>query len=268
MTNTDGANALSFNFPTTRLRVVTRNGDPWFVAADVCAALEIGNPTQALSRLDDDEQALISNEGIHTGPGNPTVNIISESGLYSLILGSRKPEAKRFKKWVTAEVLPAIRRTGRYDGAAQAGSSLVLHGLMAQVGDLQAQIAQGAVQAAAHTASIIDLQGRLIRQQEREIKALRRVDAVQGRLGAREAVHAIIDMERNGQPRALMVLRTGRNSNHIRQVLHKARAAGMLPPLAEGDFPANMPAPERAARVAAAAATAQGQLDLCGVQHG
>lgn len=265
MTDTDSANALTFFYPTQPLRHLWRDGEPWFVAADICIALGLGNNREALTRLDDDEKGVSSTD---TPGGKQEVAIVNESGLYSLILGSRKPEAKRFKKWVTAEVLPAIRRTGRYDGAAQAGSSLVLHGLMAQVGDLQAQIAQGAVQAAAHTASIIDLQGRLIRQQEREIKALRRVDAVQGRLGAREAVHAIIDMERNGQPRALMVLRTGRNSNHIRQVLHKARAAGMLPPLAEGDFPANMPAPERAARVAAAAATAQGQLDLCGVQHG
>lgn len=101
-----------FNFVSNTLRVVMRDGEPWFVAADVCAAISIGNTTDALRRLDDDEQALDSIEGISRG--NDQANIINESGLYSLILGSRKPEAKKFKKWVTSEVLPAIRKTGRY----------------------------------------------------------------------------------------------------------------------------------------------------------
>lgn len=101
-----------FNFVSNTLRVVMRDGEPWFVAADVCTALDHSNVTQALKRLDEDEQALISNEGIHRG--SDQVNVVNESGLYSLILGSRKPEAKKFKKWVTSEVLPAIRKTGRY----------------------------------------------------------------------------------------------------------------------------------------------------------
>jgi hypothetical protein len=69
--------------------------------------------TQALSRLDDDEKTLISNEGQGYQQA-PAMNAVNEPGLYSLILGSRKPEAKRFKRWVTHEVLPAIRKTGRY----------------------------------------------------------------------------------------------------------------------------------------------------------
>jgi hypothetical protein len=88
-------------------------GDPWFVAADVCSTLGVGNVSQALSRLDGDEKTLISNEGAPAG-GPPSLNLINEPGLYTLVLGSRKPEAKRFKRWVTHEVLPAIRRTGRY----------------------------------------------------------------------------------------------------------------------------------------------------------
>lgn len=112
---TSGAAAPTvFSFDSHAVRTVLVDGEPWFVSADVCEALDIGNVTMALRRLDDDEQALSSIEGIHSGAGNPTVNIINESGLYSLILGSRKPEAKRFKKWVTAEVLPAIRKTGAY----------------------------------------------------------------------------------------------------------------------------------------------------------
>lgn len=107
-----GAPALTFSFSTLELRVLMRDGNPWFVAADVCAALDLPNTTRALARLDADEQALISIQGISRG--NDQVNIVNEPGLYTLILGSRKPEAKKFKRWVTHEVLPAIRKTGAY----------------------------------------------------------------------------------------------------------------------------------------------------------
>lgn len=95
-----------------KVRTVTLNGAPCFVAADVCRALDIGNPTDALRRLDDDEKALVSIEGISNG--NNKANIVNESGLYSLVLGSRKPEAKQFKRWITHEVIPTIRKTGGY----------------------------------------------------------------------------------------------------------------------------------------------------------
>lgn len=95
--------------------IVGDDGCPWFVASDVCHALEISNPSQALKRLDDDERmTLINNEG-RPGSGAQEFNIINESGLYALILTSRKVEAKRFKKWVTSEVLPAIRKHGKYE---------------------------------------------------------------------------------------------------------------------------------------------------------
>lgn len=101
-------------FPTTgqAVRTVLVDGEPWFIAADVCAALGIGNPSQAVSYLDEDERGatLITNEG-----RTRQLNIVSEPGLYSLILRSRKPEAKAFKRWITHEVLPAIRKTGRYE---------------------------------------------------------------------------------------------------------------------------------------------------------
>lgn len=103
------------------VRSITIDGEPWFVAADVCAVLEVQNTTDALSRLDDDEKARL-NLGL---PGGDT-NIINESGLYSLTLGSRKPQAKRFKKWVTGDVLPSIRKTGAYVGPdAQLGASSI-----------------------------------------------------------------------------------------------------------------------------------------------
>lgn len=100
-----------FNFVSNTLRVVLRDGEPWFVAADVCEALSIENNRNATARLDDDEKGVHS---MDTPSGDQEMTVINESGLYSLILGSRKPEAKKFKKWVTSEVLPAIRKTGRY----------------------------------------------------------------------------------------------------------------------------------------------------------
>jgi len=110
-----------FTFTTQTVRVVLVEDAPWFVAADVCAALEIDNNRQALARLDDDEKGVISND---TPGGRQEVGIINESGLYSLILGSRKPAAKRFKKWVTSEVLPAIRQHGRYELTPQPAPGL------------------------------------------------------------------------------------------------------------------------------------------------
>lgn len=103
----------TFQFDSKLIRTITDDqGSIWFVAADVCAALTIGNVTMAMTRLDADEQALNTIEGISRG--NDKANFINESGLYRLILTSRKPEAKSFKKWVTSVVLPSIRKTGSY----------------------------------------------------------------------------------------------------------------------------------------------------------
>lgn len=93
------------------IRTFQIDAEPWFVNQDVCNVLEIRNPRQALTRLDEDEKGVISND---TPGGEQNMNIINEFGFYVLVLGSRKPEAKRFKRWVTHEVLPAIRRTGAY----------------------------------------------------------------------------------------------------------------------------------------------------------
>ena len=108
------SNLIPHIFNDYSIRTTEINGQIWFVATDVCKALEISNAPQALSRLDDDERLTISNSDSQNGKGAQNYNIINESGLYSLILRSRKAEAKRFKKWVTAEVLPSIRKTGSY----------------------------------------------------------------------------------------------------------------------------------------------------------
>lgn len=94
------------------VRTLYRDDEPWFVAADVCKALAIANPRDAVTRLDDDEKDAV---GLTDTMGRQqTVNIINEFGLYNLILGSRKPEAKQFKRWITHEVIPQIRQTGAY----------------------------------------------------------------------------------------------------------------------------------------------------------
>lgn len=90
------------------------DGEPMFVAKDICAALEIKNSRDALARLDDDEKGVVLTD---TPGGEQQMQAVNEAGLYVLVLGSRKPEAKAFKRWVTHEVLPAIRRDGGYMAA-------------------------------------------------------------------------------------------------------------------------------------------------------
>ena len=103
-------------------RIFEVGGQPWFVLADACRALDIKNVSDAAARLDADEKMTLAlNEGQSGVRGGPrSMNIINEFGLYSLILRSDKPGAKRFKKWVTSEVLPAIRSTGGYRGKVPA----------------------------------------------------------------------------------------------------------------------------------------------------
>ena len=95
-----------------QVRTMMIDGSPWFVAKDVCECLDINNSRQALARLDSDEKnSVILNDGT---PGNPEKGIVNEYGLYSLVLSSRKPSAKAFKRWITHEVIPAIRKHGAY----------------------------------------------------------------------------------------------------------------------------------------------------------
>lgn len=96
------------------VRIVIRNGNPWFVAKNVCECLELGNVTEALRGLDDDEKVQLETNIINPEVGGRGTLLISEAGLYSLILRSRKPEAKAFKRWVTHDILPSIRKHGLY----------------------------------------------------------------------------------------------------------------------------------------------------------
>ncbi len=98
-------------------RVIDVNGEPWFVLSDVCSKIGVTHTGSANRSLDDDEKGVLS---MHTPGGMQKISVINESGLYSLILTSRKKEAKRFKKWITSEVLPSIRKTGSYGGRVPA----------------------------------------------------------------------------------------------------------------------------------------------------
>ena len=110
--DTQLSQAFIFNASNQQVRTVTIENEPYFVAKDVCDILQLSDVSMAVSRLDDDEKLtqvlLVSGQGRQMW-------CVNESGLYHLIFQSRKPEAKAFRKWVTAEVLPALRRTGRYE---------------------------------------------------------------------------------------------------------------------------------------------------------
>lgn len=100
-----------FNFKSNEVRTVVKDGEPWFVAKDVCNVLEIEKHRDAVSRLDEDERESVL---VDTLGGSQQVTAINEPGLYSLVLRSRKPEAKDFKRWITHEVIPSIRKHGAY----------------------------------------------------------------------------------------------------------------------------------------------------------
>ncbi|MGQ0956301.1 BRO family protein [Acinetobacter baumannii] len=122
-------NVSVFNFNQNEVRtIVKEDGEIWFVLSDVCNVLEIGNPSDAARRLDNDEVTLDIIEGNH----RPT-NLVNESGLYSLVLTSRKPEAKQFKKWVTSDVLPSIRKNGGYIVGQEVNSPEILMAKALQV---------------------------------------------------------------------------------------------------------------------------------------
>lgn len=104
-------NLQIFDYQSSPIRMIDRDGELWWVLADVCRVLDIKNSRDAASRLDDDEKGVSQTD---TPGGSQRMTTINESGLYKVIFRSEKPEAKRFARWVTHEVLPAIRRTGTY----------------------------------------------------------------------------------------------------------------------------------------------------------
>lgn len=130
-------NLTVFNFESHEVRFLGTADYPWWVAVDVCTVLEIKNPSQAIARLDNDERSMfnIGRQG--------EAWCINESGLYSLVLSSRKPQAKRFKKWITSEVIPSIRKTGGYNIQSQPMTQIqVLAQIAQQMADQEQQLLQ------------------------------------------------------------------------------------------------------------------------------
>lgn len=111
-------------FEGSEVRIEMRDGEPWFVAVDVCRALELAKPSKAIESLDADEKGAALTR---TLGGEQSLLMISEPGLYRLTMRSRKPAAKRFIRWVIHEVLPALRKTGRYELPAQEPVSLPVY---------------------------------------------------------------------------------------------------------------------------------------------
>ena len=103
-----------FSYEGSEVRTVNREGEPWWVLKDICDVLQLSNPSMIADRLDEDEKAKVDPKEYLGSRSNEPATVISESGLYNVILLSRKPEAKKFKRWITHEVLPAIRRHGAY----------------------------------------------------------------------------------------------------------------------------------------------------------
>lgn len=125
------------------IRVSIQDGEPWFIASDVCHALEIRNSRMALSRLDQDEKGVTLTD---TPGGKQEISTVSEPGLYALVLSSRKPEAKQFKRWITHDVLPSIRKHGMFATKEAVSAFLAdpqsMIALLDQVSQERAELAQ------------------------------------------------------------------------------------------------------------------------------
>ena len=117
-------NLRVFNFKESDVRVLDFEGELWFVAKDLCQILEIKNDRDAMDRLRDYEKSSVA---ITDGTsGNPNTTIVSESGMYRLVMTSRKPQAQAFQDWVVQEVLPSIRKTGKYRNEQKPKSAVEL----------------------------------------------------------------------------------------------------------------------------------------------
>lgn len=149
----------SYNFNGASLRTLTDEaGEPWFVAKDVCDILGMSNPSMAVTALDKDEVAQIDPKDYlgSENRSNQAVNIVSEPGLYKLIMRSRKPEAHEFQRWVTHEVLPQIRRTGGYIPTTDADDDMTILAKAVMIG--QRTMEQQKRKIAAQQTRIVELE--------------------------------------------------------------------------------------------------------------
>ena len=134
----------SWIYQDEEVRTTMVNGEPCFIANDLCAVLDIRNARDAVATLDDDEKGVVTTD---TLGGNQQMTCVTEAGMYSLVLRSRKPEAKAFKRWLTHEVLPSIRKTGSYQRSPMTEDDIVAQALQitsARIKALESKVQQDA----------------------------------------------------------------------------------------------------------------------------
>ena len=184
----------AFSYGERAVRVVEVDGEPWWFVKDVAEALGLKNSSQAIARLDSDEKGVISND---TLGGAQDMAIVNEAGLYSLILSSKKPEAKEFKRWITHEVLPAIRQQGSY-AISPAGNPA-----LAQVEASLAQTAQMIERMGAQFSQMLGMVAQKVMEQDNKIAVVEsKVDEVLMTIeAARTASHGEAAVEAPGTVR-------------------------------------------------------------------
>lgn len=153
------SNLISFNYQDKQVRTILKDGEPWFVATDVCDILELSNPSDAISRLSDLMKGVASTD---TLGGNQNCRIISEAGVYKLVFTSRKPEAEKFTDWVASDVLPSIRKTGGYVG----NDEMFLNTYLPFADDTTRMLFKGTLETVRQQNELIKSQQKLIQYKE------------------------------------------------------------------------------------------------------
>lgn len=205
--------ALSvFQFHTHPVRIFpSDDGESFFaVAADVARALGFRDAQDMVRCVDEEDKGYTE---VRTPGGEQRMLTVSESGIYAATFRSRKDSAKAFRRWVTAEVLPSIRRTGGYvrEGAAQLAMA---HELGALRDELRTQ-----------NSMILALYGQLDHARRGHLRALTSLAGIQKRQAAHEAKELVLLLEAAGVPRDEIARRTGKTLNHIRQIVFRGRRA-------------------------------------------
>ena len=213
----------AFHGHTLRIEADT-DGAPLFHVGDLCAMLDYQNPRDALRRHVDPDD-VVKRDAVDTlGRTKPDSNWVREPGMWSLLLGSHAPNAMAVKRWVTREVLPQIRQTGRYDGAPAFGA--ITGPLTLAEKGARLAVLEGALEA------LRDVPVILTGEECRLLGVTpARLATAQARERAHRAVDVIIQMEADGRPRDEICAATGKTQNNVRQVVFQARKEGLLPPL-------------------------------------
>ena len=217
-----------FKFHTHAIRVFPTDDGSSFVAvaADVARVLGHSVAKDFMRNIPDKHKGR---QIVPTPSGNQEMLVVDEPGLYYGVMRSNKPQAEPFVEWVTTEVLPSIRRTGAYVHPAASDSGQAQMALAREIGGLRDQLQ-------AQNGMILHLYQQLDGARRGHIRALSSVMSLEKRNAAREAKELVILLEAQGVPRSEIAARSGKNLNHIRQIVHQAKLAGRLPKQGEFEF--------------------------------